>query len=37
MEFYSRVSFQVIDKAGHFLHLEAPERVAKEIFRFIKL
>ncbi|EKR56864.1 alpha/beta fold hydrolase [Leptospira interrogans] len=37
LEFYSRVSFQVIDKAGHFLHLEAPERVAKEIFRFIKL
>lgn len=36
-EFYSRVSFQVIGKAGHFLPLEAPAQVSKEIFKFLKL
>ncbi|PJZ42539.1 alpha/beta hydrolase [Leptospira kmetyi] len=36
-EFYSRVSFQVIGKAGHFLPLEAPSQVSKEIFKFLKL
>ncbi|TGL95196.1 alpha/beta hydrolase [Leptospira barantonii] len=36
-EFYSRVSFKVIAKAGHFLPLEAPTQVSKEIFSFLKL
>lgn len=36
-QFYSRVSFQVIGKAGHFLPLEAPAQVSKEIFKFLKL
>ncbi len=36
-EFYSRVSFKVIGKVGHFLPLEAPAQVAKEIFTFLKL
>ncbi|MDV6235273.1 alpha/beta hydrolase [Leptospira ellisii] len=36
-EFYSRVSFKVLPKAGHFLPLEAPESVAAEIFDFLKI
>lgn len=36
-EFYSRVSFRTIGKAGHFLPLEAPAKVAQEIFSFLKL
>ncbi|XDD48925.1 alpha/beta fold hydrolase [Leptospira sp. WS92.C1] len=36
-EFYSRVLYKVVSNAGHFLPLEAPEVVAKEIFSFLKV
>ncbi|RHX84856.1 alpha/beta fold hydrolase [Leptospira stimsonii] len=36
-EFYSRVLFKIVNNAGHFLPLEAPEIVAQEILSFLKL